>query len=247
MQLLNCGALVLNSIASGITAGIQARAQASSIKYKYESAALTADYQAKVARANANIAASDLVSNQLAVERNAAIQGMQAAKTMAGTRASMASSGVYLNSASKYEVQASQRFSQAVNLGALQENQANQLAADKNKIASYLGQSILQEAAAKTNRSLAGSINPSGIGVSTAFSTLFSGLNKLATANAFSEIDVPNVDLGIGINKSPDYGVDVEHDPNAFSTKLAKDYNYFGEMGSNLTKVDYDYFDAWMF
>lgn len=265
MEPFYIGSLVLNSISSGITAGIKAKTQAAAARYQYESASLRAGYQAEVARLNAQVAASDLVTNQLAMERNAAVQGMQAAKSMAGMRASMASSGVYMNSASKYEVQASQRFSHAVDLSALRENQTHQLGVDQNKIVSYLGQTILQEAAAKANSTLAGTINPGRIGLSTAFNTMFEGLGKLAADNAFNEIDVSDVDLGAEGKKSPDYGVDVVHDPTAFSTKLSNDYTYyrnenvsefskklasdfnaFGGTGSNLTKFDYDYFGSWV-
>lgn len=226
------GFAIGTAVLGAISAGIQAKQQAQLQKFQYEQAKMRAEYSAKANELNAKAAYSDMIYNQIAMEQQAAAKGLAAAQQMANTRVQIAASGVYMNSASKYEVQASEKFTQAVNHATMEQNRVNQQLQDKNKVTSFLGQAVLDRGMASANTTLGGAINPGQSFVAAAFGALGNNnyLQQMAVSQALNQTaKVNNVDLGAGGTKSSNFGIDVT--PNGLGNLP---YNNLG-FGSGMT------------
>lgn len=176
---------------------MQAGMKAQSAKYQYEAQAIASEYKEEAAKLAAKSAAYDLIANQQALQRNTAIAGMRAAQQMAATRNAASASGVAMDSASKYEVSASERYNQTINLAAQEQNRLNQFISDQNKIIGFSEEAILGKANAAGNRIMGSSIDIGSSKMAAGLATFTKGVTNLAAIGAFSQIQIPDVNLGV--------------------------------------------------
>lgn len=137
----------------------QAKQQAQLAKEQYAFKSEQAANEARMAAINAGLAGDQLLYNQAKIEQQAMMQGLQAGQSIASSYVSQAGSGVALNSASKYELRASQRFAQAVNLANTEVNRVKQLTSDQMQIVGYKNQYIGKMAESRANSILSNAIN----------------------------------------------------------------------------------------
>ena len=126
---------------------------------------------------NAELSAMALLTNQARIENQAALEGLQAGQEMAATRVSQAGSGVYMNSASSYEVRASQRFARAVDMANTEINRVTQL----TQAIGYMGE-------ARANQILADSINPRRNAFGSVLMNALSGFGNSVAMGSFDKI-----------------------------------------------------------
>lgn len=168
--------------------GINAYYTSKIAKAQYQLAATQAKNSAAIARMNAELSAMTLLTNQARIENQAALEGFQAGQEMAATRVSQAGSGVYMNSASSYEVRASQRFARAVDMANTEINRVTQLTADMATISNYQAQAIGYEGEARANQILADSINPRRNFFGSVLTNALSGFGNSVASGSFDKI-----------------------------------------------------------
>lgn len=168
--------------------GINAYYTSKIAKAQYQLAATQAKNSAEIARMNAELSAMTLLTNQARIENQAALEGFQAGQEMAATRVSQAGSGVYMNSASSYEVRASQRFARAVDMANTEINRVTQLTADMATISNYQAQAIGYMGDARANQILADSINPRRNFFGSILTNALSGFGNSVASGSFDKI-----------------------------------------------------------
>ena len=157
-------------------------------KAQYQLAATQAKNQAELSKMNAELSAMALLTNQARIENQAALEGLQAGQEMAATRVSQAGSGVYMNSASSYEVRASQRFARAVDMANTEINRVTQLTSDMATITNYQSQAIGYMGDARANQILADSINPHRNAFGSLLTNALSGFGNAVAMGSFDKI-----------------------------------------------------------
>lgn len=168
--------------------GITAYYNSKVARAQYQLAATQAKNRAEIARMNAELSSMALLTNQAKLENQAALEGLRAGQEMAATRVSQAGSGVYMNSASSYEVRASQRFARAVDMANTEINRVTQLTADMATISNYQAQAIGFEGDARANQILADSINPHRNAFGSVLMNALSGFGNSVASGSFDKI-----------------------------------------------------------
>lgn len=145
---------------SALSGGAQAKQQAENAKAQLQAQAAQAEFQSKTAKLNAGAIAQSTVTEQQAYESQASIQAMQDGFAMASQRASQGGSGVYLNSASKYEVAASQKYVHTVNMANIETNRTNALAKSRSNLTGQMGNALVSKAQGQAASMIDASIDP---------------------------------------------------------------------------------------
>lgn len=151
-----CGMAALQALGAGYSAKQQAQAE----KFRLQQDALNKKYASETAKINASIEAANIVSQQKAVEMQGLMQTMQDGQAMAAEKASQASSGVYLNSASKHEIRASQFLSHQINLNNIESNRVSALTTGRSKIAEQQANALTGAASSYASSIISSSIDP---------------------------------------------------------------------------------------
>lgn len=134
------------------------------------------------ARLNALVANRDMINNQRMIEQQAAIQGVANAQKIAATQVQGAASGVLLNSASKFEVEASEKFNAAVDYNNLELQRVYQKTSDDTKVGNYLGEAFISQGEYEANTILSDSTNPMLSGL---IGSLTSSLGSIGNPNSY--------------------------------------------------------------
>lgn len=146
--------------ASALSGGAQAKQQAENAKIQLQAQAAQADFKSKTAKLNAGAIAQNTVTEQQAYESQANIQALQDGFAMASQRASQGGSGVYLNSASKYETAASQKYIHSVNMANIETNRTNALAKSRSNMVGQMGSALVSKAQGEAALMVDASIDP---------------------------------------------------------------------------------------
>lgn len=145
---------------SALAGGAQAKQQAENAKIQLQAQAAQAEFQSKTAKLNAGAIAQNTVTEQQAYESQATIQAIQDGAAMASQRAAQGGSGVYMNSASKYESSASQKYIHTVNMANIETNRTNALAKSRSNLTSQMGNALVSKAQGQAASMIDASIDP---------------------------------------------------------------------------------------
>lgn len=174
-------ALIVMAAVKALGAGAQAKQQAQAEKFRLEQQELNNRYAAKTSKLNAGIEANAIVAQQQAIEMQGIVQAMQDGAVMAAEAANQASSGVYLNSASKHEIRSSQFLSHQINMNNLETNRIDALTSGRTRVAQHLASAYGYEGAAEAASIIASSIDPDeAFGMGLLMSAVDSGMQYYA-------------------------------------------------------------------
>lgn len=157
-------AVVAMAALTAISSAFSASNAAKQAKLQAELSAMQHEANAEMARMNAAQKRFELVSQSKAYEMQGAIQGFKDGAAMADTRASQASSGVYMDSASSYQVRASQNMMHKATMANIDSNRIYNQTAMMNQALNYETTALIEDAQMSMMSGIASSINPSQAG-----------------------------------------------------------------------------------
>lgn len=149
----------------------QAEQQAAQAKYQAKVQAMNLDFNAQTAEMNAKLALYNTYNQAQALENQAMLVTQQHAQAMANTKAAQASSGVYSDSASSFEIRSTQEFAKVLDLTNMNLAKTNLLTQGMSTNTALRAEAMVNRANAKATRDVASQINPSAVGGWTAIGT----------------------------------------------------------------------------
>ena len=176
--------LVAAGAAMALSGSAQAMSQAASEKFQRKQAALQSEHQSRISKLNAGMSALERDATMAALQNQALMQGLQDGQQMAKTKATQASSGVALNSKSKYMQRASEKLIHTINMANTELNRVNTLGNLETKKVNALSQSSIHQANANASTILANSINVQDAGWLSIFGTGANAVMQYGTAKA---------------------------------------------------------------
>lgn len=181
----------VSSVLGGLGSGLSAQQAAEQQKFQLSMSAQQHKYNSQTATINAQLAASTNYYNQLVAEKAATAQNLADGAAMASTITSQAGSGIFMNSASSYEVRANEKLMHKANLVNAETNRINELAAGNALVTNYMTTALTERAAGEADTIIASSIDPrKAFWMSAAITGLSSYAGQMAGQAAFqSSVD----------------------------------------------------------
>lgn len=153
-------AFMAATVLSAVSSAFSASNAAEQARMSAELNSMQHKANAEIARMNAAKVRSELVSESKAFEMQGAIQGFRDGAAMADTRAKQGGSGVYMNSASSYQVRMSENLMHKANMANIDANRIYNQTAKMNEAVGYEANALMEEGMASAMSMVGQSISP---------------------------------------------------------------------------------------